>query len=65
MEVAKLQVEISNVFSHLPGHANLTEHHNEMSLTAVVHSHPYRLLQHKKQVVQDELQAMLDSDSDG
>ncbi|XP_056598991.1 uncharacterized protein LOC130417451 [Triplophysa dalaica] len=59
-DVAKLQTEFSDVFSPLPGRTNLIEHHIETIPGAVVRSRPYRLPEHKKIVVQKELEAMLD-----
>ncbi len=59
-DVAKLQAEFADVFSPLPGRTNLIQHHIETELGMVVRSRPYRLPEHKKKVVQTELEAMLD-----
>lgn len=46
-------------FFHLPSHINLIEHHTETPAVAVVGSHQYWLLEHKKNVAQVELKALL------
>ncbi len=50
----------ADVFSSLPGRTDLIQHHIETIPGEVAHSRPYRLLEHKKKVVQDELKAMLE-----
>lgn len=57
--LARLQADFADVFSHLPGHTDLIQNHFEMIPREVVHSRLYRLPEHKKKVVQDELKAML------
>ncbi|XP_056585423.1 uncharacterized protein LOC130406867 [Triplophysa dalaica] len=59
-DVVRLQAEFADVFSPLPGRTNLIEHHIETKPGAIVRSRPYRLPEHKKMVVQKELEAMLD-----
>ncbi len=59
-DVARLQAEFADVFSSLPGRTNLIQHHIETEPGVIVRSRPYRLLEHKKQVVQTELGAMLE-----
>ncbi|KAL0190638.1 hypothetical protein M9458_013336, partial [Cirrhinus mrigala] len=59
-DVAKLQAEFADVFSPLPGRTNLIQHHIETEPGVVVRSRPYRLPEHKKKVVQTELEAMLE-----
>ncbi|KAI5617023.1 hypothetical protein C0J50_23276 [Silurus asotus] len=59
-QVSRLQQEFADVFSPLPGRTNLIEHHIETSPGIVVRSRPYRLPEHRKNVVREELQAMLD-----
>ncbi len=59
-DVARLQTEFADVFLPLPGRTNLIQHHIEMEPGVVVHSRPYRLPEHKKKVVQSELEAMLE-----
>ncbi len=59
-DVAWLQKEFADVFSPLPGRTNLIQHHIETEPVIVVHSRPYRLPEHKKKVVQSELEAMLE-----
>ncbi len=58
--VARLQKEFADVFSPLPGRTNLIQHHIETEPGVVVRSRPYRLPEHKKKVVQSELEAMLE-----
>ncbi len=53
-DVARLQQQYPDVFSPLPGHTNLIEHHNETHPGVTVHSRPYRLPEHKRKVVQKE-----------
>lgn len=57
--LARLQADFADVFSHLPGHTDLIKHHFETIPGEVVHSRLYHLPEHKKKVVQDELKAML------
>ncbi len=59
-DVARLQKEFADVFSPLPGRTNLIQHHIETEPGIVVRSRPYRLPEHKKKVVQSELEAMLE-----
>ncbi len=59
-DVARLQKEFADVFSPLPGRTNLIQHHIETEPGIVVRSWPYRLPEHKKKVVQSELEAMLE-----
>ncbi len=48
------------MFSPLPGRTNLIQHHIETEPGIVVRSRLYRLPEHKKKVVQSELEAMLE-----
>ncbi len=48
------------MFSPLPGRTNLIQHHIETEPGVVVCSRPYHLPEHKKKVVQSELEAMLE-----
>ncbi len=59
-DVARLQKEFADVFSPLPGRTNLIQHHIETEPGIVVRSRLYRLPEHKKKVVQSELEAMLE-----
>ncbi len=59
-DVARLQKDFADVFSPWPGRTNLIQHHIEMEPGVVVCSRPYRLPEHKKKVVQSELEAMLE-----
>ncbi|XP_039513052.1 uncharacterized protein LOC120468602 [Pimephales promelas] len=59
-DIKNLQTEFADVFSPLPGRTNLIQHHVETDPGAVVRCRPYRLPEHKKKVVQDELETMLD-----
>ncbi len=59
-DVAKLQTEFVDVFSPRPGRTDLIQHHIETIPGEVARSRPYRLPEHKKKVVQDELKAMLE-----
>lgn len=59
-EIVNLQQEFAVVFSPLTGWTNLIKHHTETSSGVVVRSKPYRLPKHKKKVVRDELEAMLE-----
>uniref|UniRef100_A0A9J7ZU93 Gypsy retrotransposon integrase-like protein 1 n=1 Tax=Cyprinus carpio carpio TaxID=630221 RepID=A0A9J7ZU93_CYPCA len=58
-DIGRLQVEFADVFSPLPGRTDLIQHHIETEPGVVVRSRPYRLPEHKKKVVQTELEAML------
>ncbi len=58
--VARLQKDFADVFSPRPGRTNLIQHHIETEPGVVVRSRPYRLPEHKKKVVQSELEAMLE-----
>ncbi len=59
-DLARLQREFADVFSPRPGRTNLIQHHIETEPGVVVRSRPYRLPEHKKKVVQSELEAMLE-----
>ncbi len=59
-DVARLQREFADVFSPRPSRTNLIQHHIETEPGVVVRSRPYRLPEHKKKVVQSELEAMLE-----
>ena len=59
-EVAELQQRFTDVFSPLPGRTNLIEHRIETPHGVSVRTRPYRLPEHKRKVVRDELRAMLD-----
>ncbi|XP_044066818.1 uncharacterized protein LOC122882921 [Siniperca chuatsi] len=54
-DVAELQRHVADVFSPLPGRTNLIETHPGV----MVRSWPYRLPEHKRKMVQEELKAML------
>uniref|UniRef100_A0A9J8D6N2 Gypsy retrotransposon integrase-like protein 1 n=1 Tax=Cyprinus carpio carpio TaxID=630221 RepID=A0A9J8D6N2_CYPCA len=58
-DIIRLQSEFADVFSPLPGRTNLIQHHIETEPGVVVRSRPYRLPEHKRKVVQTELEAML------
>uniref|UniRef100_A0A8C1SK78 Gypsy retrotransposon integrase-like protein 1 n=1 Tax=Cyprinus carpio TaxID=7962 RepID=A0A8C1SK78_CYPCA len=58
-DIGRLQVEFADVFSPLPGRTDLIQHHIETEPGVVVRTRPYRLPEHKKKVVQTELEAML------
>ncbi len=59
-DVAKLQAEFADVFSPLPGRTDLIHYHIKTIPGEVARSRPYRLPEHKKKVVRDELEAMLE-----
>ncbi len=59
-DVARLQTEFADVFSPRPGRTDLIQHHIETEPGVVMRSRPYRLPEHKKKVVQSELEAMLE-----
>ncbi len=59
-DLAKLQADFADVFSPLPGRTDLVQHHIETRPGKVARSRPYRLPEHKKNVVREELKAMLD-----
>ncbi|XP_061882691.1 uncharacterized protein LOC133633906 isoform X2 [Entelurus aequoreus] len=59
-DVATLQQRFADVFSPLPGRTNLTQHHIETSPGVTVRSRPYRLPEHKRKVVREELKGVLD-----
>ncbi len=59
-DVARLQKDFADVFSPRPGRTNLIQHHIETEPGVVVRSRPYRLPEHKKKVVQSDLEAMLE-----
>ncbi len=59
-DLAQLQADFADVFSHLPGCTDLVKHHIETLPGEVARSRPYHLPKHKKNVVQEELKAMLD-----
>ncbi len=58
-DLAQLQADFADVFSPLPGRTDLVQHHIETLPREVARSRPYRLPEHKKNVVQEELKAML------
>ncbi len=58
-DLAQLQADFADVFSPLPGRTDLAQHHIETLPGEVARSRPYRLPEHKKNVVQEELKAML------
>ncbi len=58
-DLAQLQADFADVFSPLPGRTDLVQHHIETLPGEVARSRPYRLPKHKKNVVQEELKAML------
>ncbi len=55
-DVARFQTEFADVFSPRPGRTNLIQHHIETEPGVVMRSRPYRLPEHKKKVVQVELE---------
>ncbi len=59
-DLAQLQADFADVFSPLPGRTDLVQHHMETLPGEVARSRPYRLPEHKKNVVHEELKAMLD-----
>ena len=59
-DIKSIQADFADVFSPLPGRTNLIQHHVETEPGVVVRSRPYRLLEHKKKVIQIELEAMLE-----
>ncbi len=59
-DLAKLQADFADVFSPLPGRTDLVQHHIETLPGEVARSLPHRLPEHKKNVVREELKAMLD-----
>ncbi len=59
-DVARLQQWYADVFSTLPGHTNLIEHHIQTHQGVTARSQPYRLPEHKRKVVQKESEAMLE-----
>ncbi len=58
-DLARLQADFADVFSPLPGRTDLVQHHIETLPGEVARSRPYRLPEHKKNVVREELKAML------
>ncbi len=58
-DLAQLQADFADVFSPLPGRTDLVQHHIETLPGEVARSRPYRLPEHNKNVVQEELKAML------
>ena len=58
-DLAKLQHCFADVFSPLPGRTNLIEHKIVTRPGVTVRSRPYRLPEHKRKVVKEELDAML------
>ena len=58
-DVARLQQHYV-VFSLLPGHTDLIQHHIEMHPGVAVCSRPYQLPEHKRKVVREELAARLE-----
>ncbi len=59
-DLAQLQADFADVFSPLPCRTDIVQHHIEPLPGEVARSCPYRLPEHKKNVVQEELKAMLD-----
>ncbi len=59
-DLAKLQADFADVFSPLPGRTDLVQHHIETRPGEVVRSRSYRLPEHKKNIVREELKAMLE-----
>ncbi|XP_061898861.1 uncharacterized protein LOC133646933 isoform X2 [Entelurus aequoreus] len=59
-EVAELQRRYSDVFSSRPGRTVVIRHHIETSPGVTVRSLPYRLPEHKRKVVREELKTMLE-----
>ena len=59
-EVAELQRRFADVFSPLPGRTNLIQHQIITHPGVTVRSRPYRLPEHKRKVVQEEIKAMLE-----
>ncbi|XP_061833118.2 uncharacterized protein [Nerophis lumbriciformis] len=59
-DVATLPQRFADVFSPMPGHTNLTQHHIETSPGMTGRSRPYRLPEHKRKVVREELKGVLD-----
>ncbi len=58
-DLARLQADFADVFSPLPGRTDLVQHHIETLPGEVARSRPYHLPEHKKNVVREELKAML------
>ncbi len=58
-DLAQLQADFADVFSPLPGRTDLVQHHIETLPGEVARSRLYRLPEHKKNVVREELKAML------
>lgn len=54
-----MQEEFSDAVSLLPGRRDLIEHHIETLPGLVVHSYPYWLPEHTKNMVRDGFKAML------
>ncbi|KAK5854605.1 hypothetical protein PBY51_004785 [Eleginops maclovinus] len=59
-DVAALQGRFADVFSPLPGRTSLINHRIETPPGVAIRSRPYRLPEHKRKIVQAELQAMLE-----
>ena len=59
-DIKTVQAEFADVFSPLPGRTDIIQHHVETEPGVVIRSRPYRLPEHKKKVVQSELEAMLE-----
>ncbi len=59
-DLAQVQADFSDVFLPLPSRTDLVQHHIETLPGEVARSRPYRLPEHKKSVVREELKAMLD-----
>jgi len=58
-DLVKLQECFADVFSPLPGRTNLIQHHIETHPGVTARSRPYRLPEHKRKIVQEELKAMV------
>ncbi len=56
-DVARLQTEFADVFLPLSCRTSLIQHHIETEPGVLVRSRPYQLPEHKKKVVQSELEA--------
>nr|XP_010769589.1 PREDICTED: uncharacterized protein LOC104945589 [Notothenia coriiceps] len=59
-DVASLQRQFADVFSTLPGRTSLIHHRIETPPGVAIRSRPYRLPEHRRKIVQAELQAMLE-----
>ncbi|XP_062415775.1 uncharacterized protein LOC134107852 [Pungitius pungitius] len=59
-DIAQLQERFADVFSPRPGRTDLIAHRIETPPGVTVRSRPYRLPEHKRKVVREELAAMLE-----